>query len=268
MNPLLFFIFVGFFAGLIPASVNAFKDPPYEGFHVLRFPRSIFIGTIFGAVMYFLLVKRYIIADNLGFIFLSIYCMERLTGETVKGFFYRTIHEDYKEVYHLYRLPKAYLWRVLMGIGFFSLITIVFVISIAVIHNYRPTFIHNKILGIIVGLTSGLLVASGGGAKDSPSEGFEKDKFLRSPIVGAIGGIFLITLTATPDVLLLACVGFDRVILEGYKTFLSGKPRGIFDKKKVAFPRWLHYRWLFLGTYLFSVIFLFLSLYLIKIPLL
>ncbi len=43
-------LFMGFLAGLISSLGGALKDSPYEGFHPIKFFRSILIGTGAGAV--------------------------------------------------------------------------------------------------------------------------------------------------------------------------------------------------------------------------
>jgi hypothetical protein len=70
-------VFMGFLAGLICSLGGALKDSPFEGFHPLKFFRSIVIGTIFGVVS-----VGFTTQPVLAFMF-SGYC-ERMTVEGYK----------------------------------------------------------------------------------------------------------------------------------------------------------------------------------------
>lgn len=261
MNEVFLFVLIGLLAGLIPASVNAWKDPPYEGFSFSKFPRSLVTGGVLGWLMYYFQKYNYIQIDNLGYVFLSVYCLERLVGETIKACFLSRVHKEYQQFYKQYHLTfDTYRTRVIMGWIFFAVVSIGFAYSVQILHAYSSTIAHSHFWGALIGLLAGLIVATGGALKDSPSEGFEFDKFLRSPIVGLVGGWFLVGISSRMDLLLMACIGFDRVVLEGYKAYFSGKTRGMFDRMKVKYPLWKHERYVFFVTYIISVGFLILCL--------
>lgn len=261
MGSVPFFVLMGILAGVIPASVNAWKDPPYEGFSWKKFPRSFITGAVLGYIMHGFIWNRTVYTDNLGYIFLSIYTLERLVGETIKACFLPEVHKEYKQFFKLYRLKHdVYHLRVLMGLLFFVFMSGVFVESVYLLAKYSGIVSHSLWWGAGVGLLAGCIVAAGGALKDSPSEGFEPDKFMRSPVVGTVGGILLVGLSSRSDLLLLACIGFDRVILEGYKAYFSGKTRGMFDNMKIRNPGWKKVRHWFFITYLISVAFLLLCL--------
>ncbi|MEK6281584.1 MAG: hypothetical protein AABN95_14615 [Acidobacteriota bacterium] len=80
--------------------------------------------------------------------------------------------------------------------------------------------------GWAVGLLAGLSVAIGGAIKDAPYEGFQFLTFLRSPIVGAVVGWSLERQLHVADrnVLFLATIGGERIIVEGYKLLRAQKP--------------------------------------------
>ena len=83
-----------------------------------------------------------------------------------------------------------------------------------------------KINGLTGGLIAGSLVAIGGAIKDSPHEGFKPKTFIRSPIVGALVGSLLTDRFKIRDMplLILAVIGGERIIIEGYKLLRAQKP--------------------------------------------
>ncbi len=108
-----------------------------------------------------------------------------------------------------------------------------------------------------------MLIATGGGIKDSQREGFKFKKFIRSPITGAFAGFLLIRFSAVPIFLLLSTGGLERVIIEFYKTYYTKYTRGIFEEQKPKYKNWFKKRWIFFFTYLISVI-IFIILFFIK----
>ncbi|MCD6403683.1 MAG: hypothetical protein J7L59_00665 [Nanoarchaeota archaeon] len=90
----------------------------------------------------------------------------------------------------------------------------------------------------LAGVLAGLLVASWNSFKDSPWEGFSWLKFIRSPIFGAISGLFLFLLIEVyglPRVerfgfLILAIVALERVLGEAYKGFFRRKHHVEYEK--------------------------------------
>jgi len=70
-------VFMGFLAGLICSLGGALKDSPFEGFHPLKFFRSILVGTVFGFVSAFFTSQ-----PVLAFMFAG-YC-ERMADEGYK----------------------------------------------------------------------------------------------------------------------------------------------------------------------------------------
>src|SRR4029077_10593182 len=86
---------------------------------------------------------------------------------------------------------------------------------------------------VVVGGIGGWLTAVGGAWKDAPIEGFQRWKFLRSPVVATAWAVVLVPFT--PDIVLLAVAagGASVATIETYKTFLAGGPPGKFAAKPV-----------------------------------
>jgi len=83
----------------------------------------------------------------------------------------------------------------------------------------------NLFIGVAVGFLSGLAVALGGAIKDSPYEGFDPVKFIRSPVIGAIeGGAINSVLPLHPAVLFLSVIGAERITTETYKLLRAKIP--------------------------------------------
>jgi hypothetical protein len=106
---------------------------------------------------------------------------------------------------------------------------------------------------VLLGAVAGTLVASGGALKDSQFEGFKGRKFVRSPIITALGGALLITSSDNPLLMSIGVIGFERVAVEFFKTFLVRQIRGIHAGKPAAYPEWLERRWVFLVSFLAAV---------------
>jgi hypothetical protein len=98
---------------------------------------------------------------------------------------------------------------------------------------------------LLVGGVIGTTVAIGGALKDSQLEGFKPAKFVRSPIMSMLGAVVLIPASRDPLLIALAVIGFERVAVELYKTFLTRQVRGIHADRPAVYPHWFRYRWVF-----------------------
>jgi len=105
-----------------------------------------------------------------------------------------------------------------------------------------------------LGFIGGISVAIGGAIKDVPAEGFKLNKFIRSPLAGIVGGFIATNYVISLDLAILSAIGFERVVVEFYKTFLSIEPRGIFRGMKPKYPVWFSKRWIFFVSYSTCVI--------------
>ena len=103
----------------------------------------------------------------------------------------------------------------------------------------------------------GIATATAGSYKDGFFEGFDFFKFLRSPSLGLIGGIFVSLYTNNVFFIILGAVGVERVIVELYKTFIKkGYWPGKFGSGVVRHKDWLEKRKIFIPFYFASLFFL------------
>jgi hypothetical protein len=258
-EPLVYFL-LGSIGGLIVASWHGYKDPPWEGFVLKRFPRSIITAGVIGLLLYLsenlgLLNK----IDNLGVIVLSAITLERFAGEIRKGFLKKKIHSEFEDVFVKYKIPiyyKSFLIRILMGLVFFIIVSLILIFFVK-LPDYLLGYQTNKLLlGASLGFLGGLSSAVAGAWKDSPSEGFLFKKFVRSIIAGPIGGIILALVSNSFQLFIIASMGFERITVEFYKTFWTKSPRGMFKGIKPKYPEWLKKRYIFFISYSVGVIIL------------
>ena len=89
---------------------------------------------------------------------------------------------------------------------------------------------------VVVGGAGGWLTAVGGAWKDAPIEGFSGWKFLRSPAVATLWALVLVPVVDDWWVLAVSAGGLSVLVIETYKTFLTGgRPPGKFAGKPVRF---------------------------------
>lgn len=244
------YLAIGFIAGLIVASWHGYKDSPYEGFLPYRFLRSPIWGGVIGFIIYITLEADFVRVDNLGIVILSVICLERTWGELWKGFIKINDHPEYLPMFKKWQIPyKIYLLKFAGGLIFTTFVGGLFYYYIT-LPSIISQYVRDKIIiGAITGLIAGLTVAVGGAVKDSPAEGFKWQKFVRSPLVGLIGGVILVNLTEQFNLLIIAVIGFERITVEFYKTFYTKGTRGIFAHLKPKFPEWFDKRWVFFVSY-------------------
>ena len=249
MKNLLVYGIVGLLGGLHSSSWGAYKDTPHEEFKVGKFLRSIAVGLALGIIMFQFLKLHNIDSPNLGLFFLFVMAFERLYTESLKLF----VREENQDKYHILQtfhwLGKVFNGkRQRLGMG------AVFV-SLAFAWFYLPFSIKldlpQAVLGLIWGSVGGLGIAICGGWKDAPIEGFEPAKFLRSPVVGALWGLFFSIFTSDYPLLLFACIGAERMTVEFYKTFIR-KKHAKFSASTPRFPEWLEKRKRFVPPYILT----------------
>lgn len=241
---------IGAVAGLIVSSWQGFKDPPWEGFFMSKFLRSILVGTAAGALFSYASAAGRLAIDNLGILAFAIVAVERVVGEAYKGFFRKGAHDEYYKLLRRMRVPgDVYIVKMFLGFGF--VIGSYWLFRLLAWWLARMAAGANDLWmpGFLVGIAGGLLVAIGGALKDSQFEGFIPAKFIRSPMVGAMTGILFVHFSTTWFLVALAAVGGERVGVELYKTFLKRQVRGIHANKPVLYPDWLARRWIFALSY-------------------
>jgi hypothetical protein len=261
---MLTYLLIGLAGGMIVSSWQGYKDPPWEGFSPARFVRSPLVGAAAGLVL--ALVERHtslIAVDNLGLLMLAALATERLVGEIYKGFLRRRFHVEYVRLFQRAGFPmqrdgaRAALGVVFLAGG----LSLYWALGLFV-DAVRAAWGVSPVGGVLIGLTVGTVVAIGGALKDSQLEGFKPKKFVRSPLMSAAGAIVIVQASADPLLVALATIGFERVAVECYKTFLTQQVRGIHENRTPSHPEWFARRWIFavtffacvmLGGYLFAV---------------
>lgn len=254
---LITYTITGFAASLIVVGWQGYKDTPWENFVLKKFLRSITVGILLGIVFFVLNLYWNVRADNLGILLLTILSIERIIGETYKGFIRKTSHPEYERLLIKLRIviKNPYIRSIAGIISAIVLSVIVIGISMKII-EFITKLNNFYITGVVAGFIGGTLNAIGGALKDSQFEGFKFLKFIRSPIVGIIGGLILVNFSSKPFFLILAITGFERVVVELYKTFVRRQVRGIFANQKPKYKIWFKRRWVFIILYGIGVAFL------------
>ena len=237
---------IGAVAGLVVSSWQGFKDPPWEGFFISRFVRSILVGAAAGSVFFYVDAAGISSIDNLGVLAFAIVAVERVVGESYKGFFRKGSHAEYFKLLRRLRIPASiYIVKLLSGCGFIIGAYWLFRLLSYWLARLAAEFGTLWLPGLIIGVLAGLLVAAGGALKDSQFEGFIPSKFVRSPIVGGLTGMIIIHFSTSWFLVVLASVGSERVGVELYKTFLKRHVRGIHANRPIQHPVWLARRGIF-----------------------
>lgn len=86
-------------------------------------------------------------------------------------------------------------------------------------------------VGAILGYIGGLITASMGAYKDTKWEPFELKKFLRSPILGAVGGASGILLypSVPLELIMIFAMFIERITVETWKGLIRKKKPSKFD---------------------------------------
>ena len=248
------YLLIGLTSGLIAASITSYKDAPWENFLWKKFIRSIIVGGMVGIALFFLNMQGIFTVHNPGLLLLIIFPIERLIGETYKGFFRRTTHAEFKYLFINYHIPyERFAVKMTAGALFLVAATLLLALSIHLSGVLLDSSLQPIYSGALVGLMAGTLIAIGGGLKDSQFEGFQIRKFFRSPLAGMAAGVILIAFTSHPAILLLSAMGLERITVEFYKTYYTRKVRGIFEGQKPKYEAWLKKRWVLFVSYCLGV---------------
>jgi hypothetical protein len=252
---MLTYLAIGVGAGTIVSSWQGFKDPPWEGFRTAKFVRSIGVAGVLGIAFYALAARGLLAHDNLGLVLLAILATERLIGEIYKGFVRAGDHPEYVTLLARLRIPVGHrivrlsigLLLLVLGLALYRGLGWLGAQIVEALGRSAPA-------GAAIGLMTGTIVAIGGALKDSQFEGFKPLKFVRSPIVSALGTMLLVRFSADPVLVTISAIGFERVAVEFYKTFLTRQVRGIHAGKRPSHPQWFGRRWLFFASYAVPVV--------------
>lgn len=254
MLELILFILISIAAAMIVTGWQAYKDSPWENFDTRKFIRSYGVAIIVGAGLYYLHTSNIIVFENKGILLLTILSMERGIGEIYKGFVRKSSHAEYVKLFERLHIKfKSYSLQVLAGVIFAVIFAAILVVVLTALTSYALK-LPPILAGLIAGFFGGMISATGGAIKDSQFEGFKFKKFIRSPIVGILGGLILINFTNNPLLLVLSVIGFERLVVEVYKTFIRRQVRGIFEGQKPKHPHWLKNRWIFILLYVLGAL--------------
>ncbi len=241
---------IGAVAGLIVSSWQGFKDPPWEGFSIRKFLRSIIVGAVAGAALGLADQKGVLVIDNLGVLAFAVVAVERVVGEAYKGFFRPAAHAEYSKLLRRFGVKQGgHVVKLLLGLGFLAAAYWLFRLLAFLLERIAVGSDSALLAGLLGGVGAGLMSATGGALKDSQFEGFLLFKFFRSPIVASLVGMILIQFSNSWFLLALAMLGGERVGVELYKTFLKRQIRGIHAGKPVSHPLWMARRGVFAVSY-------------------
>lgn len=244
-------LLIGLATGIHAGSYGAYKDSPYEGFKPLRVYRELFIAGILG---YLFSVYQWARGEKFFIVFLVIFALSRLITEFYKLFIRTESQSLYKiptQIHLFGRLVTGRRERLLLG-----LLPVVILLCIYAFGELGLNGFPKLMKGLILGLQMGLGTAIAGGYKDGFFEGFDKTKFMRSPVLGAIGGMLISLSTTNTLFIILGAVGFERIVVELYKAFLKrGYWPGKFGSGKVHHKEWLKMRKIFVPLYFITLLF-------------
>ena len=248
---MILYLALGVVAGLIVSSWQGFKDPPWEGFSPIKFVRSPILGAAAGAAAFWLEQHAGVIrVDNLGLLMLALLATERLTGEIYKGFLRPGFHAEYVRLFERVGIPASRAGvRASLGAVFLALGLILYWALGRLAAQVLDAWGYAPASAAVIGLVMGTVVATGGALKDSQFEGFKPLKFVRSPIMSVLGAFLLLRTSGDSLLLALGVIGFERVSVELYKTFLMRQVRGIHEGRPVLYPGWFVTRWIFFITF-------------------
>lgn len=242
---------ISLIVGIHVASYGSFKDSPYENFIIVKVFREIILCILIFLVLniYF---KSFILGEKYYVLFSLILIISRIVTELYKQFFRVEDQKQYKipsQVHVFKKIPENRLTRLILIFPVLFAIFLIYKLTL----NIYSLYIDSILKGFLIGLSGGVLTAIGGGYKDGFFEGFDLLKFWRSPIIGSLAGVFLASKTQNSLFILLASMGYERMIVEFHKGFLkSGYVPGKFKLKKALYPVWLDNRKIIYWPYLTS----------------
>jgi hypothetical protein len=220
-------LLLGLLGGLHAATWGAYKDSPFEGFHPRSFVRSVAVGAAVG------LGLGAVVGPAPALLLLGlVYAGERLVTEWWKAF----LREDPQGGYTIPmrfavagRPVDSRLRRYATG-GAVLLVLVLLPVAVRLVEPDAPV----AWVTVLVGGAGGWATAVGGAWKDAPIEGFSGWKVLRSPAVATAWAMLLRPLTDDWLLLVVAAGGLSVLVIETYKTFLTGgRPPGKFAGRPV-----------------------------------
>jgi hypothetical protein len=247
MAGLLLSIPLGIASGFHAASYGAYKDSPYESFLQRRFIRELVIALIFAIAFSMFSLAR---EESYLVVYLAIFALSRIVTEFWK-LFVRVENQDTFKVptqVHFFRKVIRNTW-IRMGLGIMFLAVPYGVYRIGTL---LPTSLSAWQKGVLLGFLIGLAEAMAGGYKDGTIEGFSTITFLRSPVLGAIGGMCIASKSTNLAFIVLGSIAFSRMFIEIKKFFQKKYYPGKFRSGEPRYPEWMHKRKVFLIPYVLT----------------
>lgn len=242
---------VGAAAGLHTATWGMYKDSLYEGFTWRKYARSVVVGSAAAILLQSVLRFDLTGAAGLVLLFGSAYVVERAVLEFHKTFVRREDQSKYfipMQFAVFGRVVHNPLARGAAGVACAAAVTLV-VVGVVAFQHSRST-VGPAATALLLGSIGGWVSAFGGAWKDAPKEGFQFFKFFRSPVISALYGLVLGTLTTNYVVIAFGALGFTVATIETYKTFVKSQvPRGKFAGKPVRYPEMEKRRRPFAGVF-------------------
>jgi hypothetical protein len=256
MNPvsipaLLVAAFVGLLAGTHASIWGMYKDAIHEGFTRRVFARSMVVGCLAAVALQAWLKLPLPDASALVLLWGLAYGTERGIVETWKTFVREEDQSKYfiPMTFSIRGEPVKSRWaRLGAGAGYVAIVSLC-LWGISRLDRGATGGVDAG-RAALVGLVIGIIIAIGGAWKDAPKEGFELLKFFRSPTMTVILALVMSRFTDSYLLLTVAAIGFERALIETYKTFFfPDKPRGKFAGKPVLHPQMLAARRRFVPVY-------------------
>jgi hypothetical protein len=235
---------VGMLSGTHTAIWGMYGDAIHEGFEARRFARSVIVGILAAVAIQSVLRLTVPHAGALVMLFGLAYGVERGIVEVWKTFI--RVEDQAKYTipmqFSVRRVPVASRRvRFVAGAGYVSVVSV----CLWAISRIQPAVarLPLPLRASLVGLVVGAIVALGGAWKDAPTEGFDRRKFFRSPLLTVAFALVLAQLTDSYLQLAIAAIGYERATAETYKKFFfPAKPPGKFAGRPIRFPDMLRRR--------------------------
>lgn len=229
---------VGLLSGAHAAMWGMYKDCVYEGFGSWCFARSIIVGAAAAVILQAGLHLPLPTPPAVILLFGLAYAAERGVIEVWKTFIREGDQSKFfiPMTFSVRGVPvRSRGLRLLAGAGYVAVVGLCLV-AVARLQG-EPSAAPSLVSTVMVGLTVGIVIATGGAWKDAPKEGFDVMKFFRSPSVTTACAIALSAVTDSYLYIAVAAMGFERALVETYKTIrASTSAPGKFAGKPELYP--------------------------------
>jgi hypothetical protein len=240
---------LGMLAGFHTATWGMYKDSIHEGFFWPRYFRSPIVGIVMGLIAYAIARPDLTTAAGMVAFFGVAYVLERGLIELWKTFLRNEDQSKYfipMQFAVFGNVVESQSRRYVIG----AIITAI-VCGVFLLVHYTIRSVDFPVWSLFLLATiSGWISAFLGAWKDAPGEGFQPQKFVRSPLWAGFWGLLIAHFSTSILVVMMAGLGYTIFTLETYKTFFfPSKPRGKFAGKPILFPDMLTRRQYFVPLY-------------------